>query len=112
MSEPEDNPDPLTVTLRADVVEQAERQVGPAWMAKPIGNGWYFYADDPAEWDLAIPVGVSRHEYGSGGVWLEVRHNGQNRKVDLMPGIWWGPLPAPSLNEPPLHLIPRKGPPQ
>lgn len=67
----------------------------PAWHDTPPENGWYFYADQRKDWDIAKPVPVHRIE-DCDGVRLEALGSGLYGQVwsdvKLWPGVWFGPF--------------------
>lgn len=64
------------------------------FFGEPPCCGWYFYSPKRKDWDLAIPVAVSRHEYGDGTVRFVAKYKGREFDCEeLKAGIWCGPIP-------------------
>jgi hypothetical protein len=65
----------------------------PAWHDTPPENGWYFYAPDRKDFDLARPIGVHKIE-DSTGVRLEAQTPNGWLDVREFPAkaVWYGPF--------------------
>ncbi len=60
------------------------------WTQMPDESGWWFFASRLEDWDLAMPVGVSRHEDMDGTVTFVAR--GKDEPIARDAGWWFGPF--------------------
>lgn len=69
----------------------------PSWVDKPSECGYYFYAANRKDWDLARLIGVQSVEYNQDGKWIrkfEAAINGDVVNVQTLPDEvrWFGPI--------------------
>lgn len=65
----------------------------PQWMTKPTIPGYYFFAGDKKNWDIARPFPIIRIEEAGGKVQMIIQFPNEEKDIATIDGaVYFGPL--------------------